>query len=326
MSDQTAQIGSQAPCTHAGESQLTAAVRGCWAPYYSARAPNRHAHQLNHISSSTVGEVNELKRRFLDELDRRTGRVHAVVAPGKTATSTVYAALLRRRRIDPLLRAHTFQPQLLDERERRYTHDEAQLRLVWGAQWLSQHPPSPARPWSLVTCVRDPVARLVSVHFQKLRAFDYRGGPKSAEGVLDELRSRFDRHVARLDRGEPDWFELNLTAATGVSVYDHPFDPRAGIGTINTDALSILVLRQENMSLAAGALRAFLGLRLPLRLHAKNVAVTKPNADLYQIVLARFRPEAEWVSKIYAQPLARHFYSSAELDSLQRHWTRPLGR
>lgn len=124
-----------------------------------------------HIPSSTVGKNDERKRRLLDDLDRRTGRVHAVVAPGNTATSTVYAALLRSRRIDPLHRAPTFQPQLLGEPERR------------------------------------------CVHFQKMRAFDYRDGPKSAEVVRDELRSRFNRHAARLELGEPDWFDVNPTPA-----------------------------------------------------------------------------------------------------------------
>ena len=85
-------------------------------------------------------------------------------------------------------------------------------------------------------------------------------------------------------------------------------------------------VRAENLARARPLLRSFFGLRIPPYLHSKNVAEIKANALLYRETLQRFRLPAGWVDRIYAQQMARHFYTPDELDDLRRRWTGIPGR
>ena len=262
----------------------------------------------------------DTRQAVFDELDSQTGRVAAVVSQGKTGTTTVAAALARAG-VGSLIRTHTLRPKRLAERAVLYAHDPHHLRYIWEAEWLASHPPTETRPWSIVTSVRDPIARFVSAFFQAMEAPGARGVGTSADDLLSELGTRFERQMARSETAEVDWFDVNIAGVVGVDVYGHPFDPSRGWGRITTGSVDLLVLRRESIDEGSSQLGSVFGVDLPRSLPAENVAKDKGYAELYRAVVEGFNPPAELVDRAYDQRLARHFYSAMELEGVRRRWS-----
>lgn len=253
------------------------------------------------------------------ELDRQPGRVHAIVSQGKTGTTTVRGAL-GRAGLDDLLWTHTLQPKRLAESEVRYADDPRRLRDVWAAQWMSSHPPTEVRPWSLATVVRDPVARSVSAFLYIRWRSASHPVAQSVDDELLALSGSINRQMARVSEHGLDWFDVNVKRVVGLDVYEHEFDPALGWGRITDDRADLLLLRTESLDQATDAIGAVFGVDVPPTLPAENATRDRSWADLYRAVLERFRAPAEYLDHVYDQPLARHFYSTAELDRFRQRW------
>lgn len=265
----------------------------------------------------------DLKRSFIRQWDADTHQVNVVFAQGKTGTSTI-AAGLKRAGLQPVFQIHTLRRRILANVEADYVRRQSDNypRHVWEAQWLGDHLPSADHPWVLVTSVRDPVARIISKFFQQKARFGaFQEGPR-AEALITELTETFRQEHKRLGTLGWDWFDFDLKDVLGQSVYDTPFDPAVGYGTIHGDHVRALLLRGESLAKAPAALAAHFG--RPVKLSSENVGSSKDYAPLYRAVLDGFRPPADYVAQVYETQQARHFYSEAERDAFRRHWTRPL--
>jgi Putative capsular polysaccharide synthesis protein len=268
-------------------------------------------------------EYPALKRSFFEQWDGAPSRLNVVFAQGKTGTSSI-AAGLKRARVGPVFQIHTLRPKILAKVEDEYTRrpNDSYPRHIWEAQWLREHLPSVERPWRLVTSVRDPIARIASRVFQRRSRFEGFDDAITSDGLVDELTVAFERDRKRLGAVGWDWFDFELTPVLGMSVYDFPFDPVAGVATIETEHVHALLLRGESLDKAPAALSAQFG--CPIELTSENVGSQKDYGTLYREVLDRFRPPPDYVAQVYDTRLARHFYSEAERDEFRRHWTRPV--
>jgi hypothetical protein len=266
-----------------------------------------------------------LKRSMVKRWNRETSQVNVVFAQGKTGTSTL-AAGLKRAGLHPVFQIHTLNARVLGEVEAEYVRRRSDKypRHVWEAQWLNEHLPGPRHPWVIVTSVREPIARIVSRFFQQKSRFgDLRERP-TADALIAELSTQFDRQARRLGGIGWDWFDAELKGVLGQSVYDTPFDPAVGFGTIETTHARLLLLRGESLDKAPEALGSLFGIDPIATLSAENVGTAKDYGPLYREVLDRFRPPAEYVARVYETKQARHFYSPEELEAFRRHWTRPI--
>jgi len=266
----------------------------------------------------------DLKRSFFRQWDAETTQVNVVYAQGKTGTSTI-AAGLKRAGLNPVFQIHTLRSRILASVEEEYVRRQSDNypRHVWEAQWLGDHLPSAQHPWVLVTSVRDPVARIVSRFFQQKSRFGGFHDDETVEAMIAELTAAFRRDQRRFGDVGWDWFDFDLKEVLGRSVYDTPFDPGLGYGTITGEHVRALLLRGESLDKAPEALLAHFGRRIDLT--SENVGSAKDYGPLYRAVLDRFRPPADYVAKVYDTRQARHFYSDEELEELRRHWTRPIG-
>jgi hypothetical protein len=267
----------------------------------------------------------ELKRSFIEGWERETTEVNVVFAQGKTGTSTI-AAGLKRAGVHPVFQIHTLQARILAEVEAEYVRRRSDNypRHVWEAQWLNEHLPSAQLPWRIVTSVREPIARIVSRFFQQKSRFGDLREPPSVDALVADLSSQFQRQTRRLGGIGWDWFEAELKGVLGESVYDTPFDPAAGYGTIETAHARALLLRGESLDKAPKPLGELFGIGPITTFSAENVGQAKDYGALYGAVLDRFRPPADYVARVYETRQARHFYSPDELEGFRRHWTRPI--
>ena len=184
------------------------------------------------VRGPTVGELldyADLKCSFFDLWEARTTEISVVFAQGKTGTSSI-AAGLKRAGLDPVFQVHTLLPRALARVEADYLQrtTRGHPRHVWEGQWLRQHPPTSGRPWKIVTAVRDPIARIVSRHFQQASRFGALEESTRVDAVVAELAEVCQKEVRRLATANADWFEMELRPVLGESVYDTPFDPEVG--------------------------------------------------------------------------------------------------
>jgi hypothetical protein len=273
-----------------------------------------------------VAEVHayvDLKESFLRQWDADTGQVNVVFAQGKTGTSTI-AAGLKRAGLHPVFQIHTLRKRMLAHVESEYMRrpNDSYPRHVWEAQWLGEHLPSEQHPWLLVTSVRDPIARIVSRFFQQKSRFGELEPQPTAASLIAELAQAFQQEQRRFGSVGWDWFEFDLRPILGQSVYDTPFDPARGYGTVAGEHIRALLLRGESLDKAPEALEQHFGRKVDLA--SENVGTDKDYGPLYRAVLDGFRPPPDYVEKVYDTRQARHFYADEELEGFRRHWTRPI--
>lgn len=263
------------------------------------------------------------------------GKVGSSTVADSLAAHGLAASLYHLHWLTPARLAHDEALQRAGAARHRGTALEAHFRprYVWRGQYLCERvrraPPGGGR-WSVITLVRDPVARNVSSFFQNLPLLDYdyraRLAVRSESEVVGELLELFERAYLGpegvTDRdGDPlTWFEEELAPTFGVDVYAQPFPAARGFALCESERARTLLLRLEDLDRCAGAaFEAFLGLR-GFALRHQQVAEDKDYAALYR----RFRAELEipeaHLERVYASRYATHFYSDAEREAFKDRW------
>jgi len=165
-----------------------------------------------------------------------------------------------------------------------------------------------------VTIVREPLARSASDFFQS-------GERWGRLGDVDATTAAFERFAAH--QGVPpttSWFDRELLPSLGIDVYDHPFDPDVGVGTIDGPTSRLLVLRHESLDAAPAALARFVGHPGEIALPRENVGARKAYSELYDRVLRQVRFDERTLDLAYESQFARHFYSDAERAAFRERW------
>lgn len=255
------------------------------------------------------------KWRLLRRMERRRGVPVVIFCMSKTASSAIVRAV-QEAVSQPVFKIHLLSPESVTRAEADYrqTDREARPRHIFHASHLMRHLPTPQHPWLVVTVVREPVMRSTSDFFQSGR----RMGRLHDESTTKSL---FERFAA--EQGIPrtvDWFDRELKPSLGVDVYDHPFDPSLGYGLIETPSIRMLLLRQESLDAAPGALGRFLGLPGDLEIVQENVGSGKEYSDLYASVLRDVRFPKATLDLAYSSRFSRHFYSPEENEEFRRRW------
>jgi hypothetical protein len=171
---------------------------------------------------------------------------------------------------------------------------------------------------SIVTMVRDPIARNLSSYFehldfiwQKIDAHD--GVPMSA--LIEGFHSRFPHE-------EPlTWFDDEMLPVTGIDVYDSPF-PESGHLTVRRDNLDLLILKSELADeVKAQVLSQFTG--VPIRsVGSRNRTSEKTKGAVYRQFAREIRLDRAYVERMLGSRYARHFYTARELDELRARYVR----
>ncbi len=237
-----------------------------------------------------------------------------VFSMAKTGSSALAAALRDAYR-GPVHHVHDLDPEFLAREERQYRWDGRPWR-IWDAQRLLRRPPSPARPWRVVSIIRDPIAQTMSAFFQP----GQRRGYLHAETTVGSLQERFGD---RFDRLPLRWFENQVLPGLGIDVFATPFDHQRGYQVISTPTVSLLLLRCEDLAVAPAALGEFLGSADPLAVPRANVGVEKGYGELYESFRAAVRPTASQLDCAYRSQAVQHFYTAEEIDRFRARWSVP---
>ena len=277
-----------------------------------------------------LGHSYTLSRRYaLLRLARHREPPIVVFSMGKTGSTAV------ARAVQDATERHVFQVFRLDaerlrEAEHRYRRRHRVARPhggdtprvafpgahhLWESEHLVRHPPTPAAPWTVITTVREPVAQAISAFFHAARHSD----ALAPDSTVQSLTERFSEQDWL--RQPLRWFERELTKALGIDVMANPFDTKAGYGVVETPALRLLLLRQENLEDAATVLASFLGLKSPVAIPRRNEGTTHQYARMYGEFLDGVRLGDDLLDEAYGSDYAQHFYGIEEIAQFRRVWS-----
>jgi hypothetical protein len=231
---------------------------------------------------------------------------------------------------DPIFHTHTLAgleklEQHREQAERRYANPADALNSLRNHERIKAVLESkPSASIDIVTLVRDPIARAVSMFFHKLDWYLPTWQDQYGKGVLqiEDLIELF------LERERPwpweeDWFEVELKPTFGIDVYQEPFDHKRGWQAYerNDGKVRCLLIRTEDLnSRGKAALEQFFGMPFG-NIEAVNTGAARPQGALY----VRFRESGlpnDFVDRCYATKLAQHFYTKDELNSFRRRWVK----
>lgn len=262
----------------------------------------------------------------------RTQRAVLVYQMAKVGSQTVLRSIRASRPRRPVFHVHTLTDLGMAAMEGFYRWSRAPS-LLWArhllvSRYLNQQIRRGLTPgrWKIVTLVRDPVARNLSLLFQLGRRLLPDFEAQCDTGRLDPI-AVFERFEADFP-GQVNcmrWFRDELCPVFGVDPFAAPFDRLAGYHVYPGPFADVLLLRTEDLDRTGeAALRSFLGLE-QCRWKQANIGGRKPNGIRYARLLDHLELPAAFVDRYYDTPEVRHFYSPQELNALRVRWCGPRG-
>jgi hypothetical protein len=227
----------------------------------------------------------------------------------------------------PIHHVHTL--RYLEQRERRAGASGCmaeKLALVRKYQRIWRDFRSrPDGHWTVISMVRDPVARHISNYFHHIDEHLPGWRRRWREGGLsiDDMVGNF---LGVIDHSAEHWFDEEIDAVLGIDVFASLFPHNIGYALYQRPPkVTLMVIRMEDMNRGAPqAVEQLLGIR-DFKLYSFNAADQQSYRDLYR--LFKSQPLPSWyVEKAYSGRLARHFYSDIERENFARKWTGAVGR
>ncbi len=178
----------------------------------------------------------------------------------------------------------------------------------------------------IITATRDPVGREISVYFQNMLAPGYPFGVKSREDAMrigaDGLLERFHQ---RWQSGAIDtnvWFDRHFKTATGVDVYQHPFNVKRGWDIIEEHDYRILIVRFEDLNRNyLEAVNAFVKKANRSLSYSKMVNANVSDDKWYGGLLKEFKSKVSFSRKAldetYDSKYCNHFYMPEEIATMR---------
>lgn len=203
------------------------------------------------------------------------------------------------------------------ERHTREQLQQAQrLRWVlWARRWLLRCGAGIAKV-EAICAVRDPLGLGLAAIFENyLHLFDQLESATLEACRKELLRPRDHKFVHQ-------WFDLELKPILGIDVYQRPFPQQQGYGIYESPYGRALVYRFEALNRLPEMLTEFLGVPVRTALN-RNLGSAKDYAAAYERAKQTLKLPREFVQAQCHCRMMRHFYSQAERQRFQEHWSEP---
>lgn len=213
------------------------------------------------------------------------------------------------------------------------------------ARGLLASPDTRSQPWLVVTGVRDPVARSVSLLFyfadfigSTARKLSWRDGAtveslqheffEMWEGALGDCDpdDTFARLVRYFIKEYGSWFDREVGAVLGIDVLRAPFPPGPAARVLTQGQTRVLIYRVEDMragspghALLRDSVKSLCGAEVP-DFPVNNATQGRRTQSIYGAFLEQLRMPAELLDRIYDNETARRFYLPEEINAFRKRW------
>ncbi len=179
----------------------------------------------------------------------------------------------------------------------------------------------------VVTLVRDPIARNISMTFFLLDKVIYKVLEKIPNGQLAgkylSLNEIIERGFIEVinQEGPLTYFDQEFKDVLEVDIFQYPFDKKKGYTIIQKGKIDILILKLEKLAELNEIIQSFLNLN-SFKLLTANSGNKYWYADLYKNFKNYFKPTEAYLNKMYSSKYATHFYTSEEIVKFRAHWNK----
>lgn len=168
----------------------------------------------------------------------------------------------------------------------------------------------------VITLVRDPMARNISMFFHDIDAYLYsahtncdssRAFPLSTRHQdMQLLETVFEQEF---DHTYPlTWFERELKVITQLDIYKAPFNTQLGFSKMKNNKFSVMCIRVDKLSRCLDYLSEFTGKEITLI--NSNEAQSKWYGELYHRFKQSYQPSSILTSQIIESRYYQHFFKS----------------
>lgn len=242
----------------------------------------------------------------------------------KVGSTTLYFTLKETLFWTPVVHVHVLSEQKLASMVDLYGPNKNFIAL--GHDLNSKIDRAVVKRWKIVTLVRDPIARELSLFFQTM---DRRYPHELSNGVLKDpnraveiLQSKICAFDASTDTC-CTWFDRELKSRFDIDVFDFEFDQQAGYQVIQRQNVDVLIIRLEDLDRCGSiALKEFLPVCQAMPLIRKNSGSHKAYATQYREVKSKLLLPKEVCERIYSSRFATHFYGDDQRRALIERWSQ----
>lgn len=172
------------------------------------------------------------------------------------------------------------------------------------------------KPVSIVSAVREPIARNISDFFQDFKV--YNGGKDFTQVSIEECTENFINNYPHHLPAE--WFQMEFSEILGINLHDIAFDKAKKYGNVHHGNCRILLFRTDLEDDAkTQILRQFLS-KPNINLRVKNAHHQKAYSDYYTSFQKHISLPPSLVEKVYSEKYLTFFYTKEELEVLRAKW------
>jgi hypothetical protein len=248
---------------------------------------------------------------------------------GKVGSQSVLFSLLNSSLTQPVLQTHILEPEYFQTKRQKInaadynsavnSHEVISYH-IW--QLLNQGLPF-NRKWKVVTLMRDPVARNISMFFQASgcpgmisdnyikRAADQ----DNVDGLIKKFLLEYGHKQYAL------WFDAHLNKPFGIDIFKYEFPKSKGYQILKfSHNVELLIIKLEKLNECyEQAFSEFLGIE-NLSLIKHNIASQKSYAKIYKEFLQKARFPRDFLAEVYDSQTVRHFYTEEEVEGFIHKW------
>jgi len=180
----------------------------------------------------------------------------------------------------------------------------------------------------IITLVREPISRLLSLIFYLIIYFDdyfkyLPSGTKLLDLCIKNLRwQNFEAELYRYNQF--DWFDNELKAVFDIDIYSYPFDKEKGFSIFKKNNIELLAIKLEKLNTLESVIGNFINVP-HFKLENSNEGENKIYKYLYKNVKDSIKIPKEIFSEYYENnQKMNHFYSEEEKVNFLKKWEKNL--
>ncbi len=182
--------------------------------------------------------------------------------------------------------------------------------------WLLRRTFKKRRHTKIITLVREPQARNMSMFFHDIDAYLFAAHTNCLDSRKLPLPTRCQHSSVLVDIYNQEfdhdyvlhWFDNEFLPMTGINVYDNSFDKEQGFSHLKCDSVEVICIRTDKLKYCMAEVSKFVGQEVIL--DNVNQANEKWYGDIYQNFISSYKlPEAQ-KEKINRSQFFRHFFDS----------------
>lgn len=272
--------------------------------------------------------------RLINGLKSRKRKKLIVYQMGKVGSSTVCNSFKKNNEIDTY-HIHVLTEDSIKDLEKVYKNNFHRSSFfpshIVESQYLRKQLDKKRKErWKVVSLVREPVSRNISIFFQILYSgigYNYSEKLKymKIDDIVEELQKLFFEKNSGFEKyngheAPLNWFDTELKSTLNIDVFSKEFPCHKGYVTYQSDQADLLLIRLENLNSCAGeAFKKFLDID-DFTLVPSNISKNKNYSQIYRRFLDTLVLPEHYIDKLYKSKYMNHFYDQEEIATFRSRW------